>query len=282
MRRNQIPSAAEREQLLAGGRIEGNGLSELLGAATMPIHSAEPPGLDSALAAFRSAPAPVAALPARRTPVLKSLLSGLVATKVIAGVAGAAAVGGVALAASSGHLGDGGNSADAPGQAIASVHRADATGSLSDSASDSTAADSSSAASSDSSSASSSAHAPTPSLAGLCHAWQAHEQSNSDHTTSAAHSAWAKSPAFSVLIATAGGSGGVDTYCSVLLAPTTSSSGSPASVAPTHPTHPAHPTQAVTTHTNHKPTSVPSHSHPAPTHTNHQPTPTASESSTSS
>jgi hypothetical protein len=276
MRRNQIPSAAEREQLLAGGRVEGNALSELLGAATMPIHSAEPPGLDSALAAFRSAPAPVAAQTARRTPVLKSLLSGLVATKVIAGVAGAAAVGGVALAASTGHLGDGGNSADAPGQAIASAHRADAAASPADAASESTRA---SGASSDSSSASSPAHAPTPSLAGLCHAWQAHERSNSDHTTRAAHSAWAKSPAFSVLIATAGGNEGVDAYCSVALAPTTSGSGSPTHVAPTHPTHPTHPTQAVTTHPNHKPTSVPSHSHPAPTHTNHKPTPTPSESS---
>jgi hypothetical protein len=282
MRRNQIPSAAERERLLAGERLEGQRLSELLAAATVSAHSAEPPGLESALAAFRSAPAVVAAPPARRTPVLKSLLSGLVATKVIAGVAGAAAVGGVALAASTGHLGDGGHSADAPGQAIAAAHQPDATdsGSMSSSSDDS-----SSASTSDSSSASSSessTHAPTPSLVGLCHAWQAHERSQSDHSASAAHSAWAKSPAFSVLVSTAGGTDGVDGYCTALLTPSASASTTPTSVPPTHPTHPAHPTQAVTTHPNHKPTAVPSHSHPAPSHTNHKPTATASASATPS
>ncbi|HEU5006547.1 MAG TPA: hypothetical protein VFT67_06225 [Jatrophihabitantaceae bacterium] len=211
--------------------------------------------------------------------MLKSLLSGLVATKVIAGVAGAAAVGGVALAASTGHLGDGGHSADAPGQAIAAAHQPGATDSVSMSSSSD---DSSSAASSESSSSSSSAsstHAPTPSLVGLCHAWQAHEQSQSDHSASAAHSAWAKSPAFSVLVSTAGGTDGVDGYCAALLTPSTSASTTPTSVPPTHP---AHPTQAVTTHANHKPSAVPSHSHPAPSHTNHKPTATASASATPS
>ena len=279
MRRNQIPSAAERERLLAGERLAGYHVSELLSAATTPAHSTEPSGLESALAAFRSAPAAAAVPTARRTPVLKSLLSGLVATKVIAGVAGAAAVGGVALAATTGHLGDGGHSADAPGQTIAAAHQPDATdsGSASSSADDSSsAAASSSAASTSTSSATDSAHAPNPSLVGLCHAWQAHERSHSDHSKSAAHSAWAKSPAFSVLVSTAGGTGAVDGYCTVLLTPSASASTAPSVVPSTHPTHPAHPSQAVTTHANHKPSAVPSHSHPVPSHTNHKPTPSAS------
>lgn len=290
MRRNQIPSAArvpskaERERLLAGDRLEGHRLSELLGAATTPVHSAEPPGLDSALAAFRSAPAAAAAPPTRRTPVLKSLLSGLAATKILAGVASAAAVGGVALAATTGHLGnsgDNGNSGSAPGQTVAAAHHPDASGSDSSSASGSSSATSSAA---DSSSASESAHTPMPSLVGLCHAWQAHERTASGHTAAPQHGAWAKSPAFSVLISTAGGSAGVDGYCTALLTPSTSAAASStsATATPTHvrPTHPAHPTQAVTTHSNHKPSSVPSHSHPAPSHTNHKPTPTATASST--
>ncbi len=93
------------------------------------------------------------------------------------------------------------------------------------------------------------------------------------------------SPAFTVLITTAGGTSSVDGYCTTLLSPSTSASESESSSTsahpthPTHATHPVHPSEPASSHTAERPTDIPSHSHPEPTHTPHQPsgteTPTA-------
>src|SRR5690349_16453974 len=75
---------------------------------------------------------------------------------------------------------------------------------------------------------------PSPSLEGLCHAFQA-----------GADPQKATNPAFSALRAAAGGADNVSSYCTHLIG------------APTKPTQPAHPTQAAT------PTHKPSPTHPA-------------------
>lgn len=281
MRRNQVPSPADRERLLNGGGVEGERLNDVLAAASAPAQPTELLGLTAAVAAFRSTPAPTPdAVPQRRVPMLKSILSGVAATKVIAAAASAAAIGGVALAASTGHLGTSGKSpASPPGLAIASGHRADAStgssgasgSSSSESSASSSAASSSAASSSAASSSAASSSAPSPSLVGLCHAWQAHENGGSAST----HGKWMDSPAFTVLVTTAGGPSSVDGYCATLLAQPTSASTSGSTEAqpthPAHPTHPVHPTNTnvptdlPTSHGNHRPTAVPSHSHPAPT-----------------
>lgn len=78
---------------------------------------------------------------------------------------------------------------------------------------------------------------PSPSLAGLCVAFQAGAMEKA-----------ASNPAFNALQDAAGGADGVDAYCTTLIG------------ASTHPTHPALPTQAATP------------GHPAPTHATERPT----------
>jgi hypothetical protein len=85
---------------------------------------------------------------------------------------------------------------------------------------------------------------PSPSLAGLCRAFQA----------GATHDGKAN-PAFSALYAAAGGVAATEAFCTNLIGP--------APTHPTHPTHPVKPTQAPTSHPTHpaKPTQAPT-SHP--------------------
>jgi hypothetical protein len=77
---------------------------------------------------------------------------------------------------------------------------------------------------------------PSPSLVGLCHAFVA--------GAGADHGKALESPAFTVLITTAGGKDKVDAYCAALLA----------SSEPTHPTGASHSANAPTTHPTGPPT----------------------------
>jgi hypothetical protein len=84
---------------------------------------------------------------------------------------------------------------------------------------------------------------PSPSLKGLCVAFQA----------GATHDG-KSNPAFDALTAAAGGADNVATYCDGLIGPSTK---------PTHPTHPAKPTQAAKPTHPAKPTHAAKPTHPA-------------------
>ena len=187
--------------------------------------------------------------------MLKSVAGRLLALKVLAVTAGAAAAGGVAYAATTGDLptGHGKSALHANADSSAAPASDDDSSSAAGSSTGASAPDSSSAA--DSSAPDSSA-APSPSLVGLCHAWQAHPQNDLKLSTN---------PAYSVLVQAAGGTDAVNGYCVTLL-------------ASAHPTHPARPTQAknptdgatpsvpVSTpaHPTGKPSGIPSHAHSRP------------------
>lgn len=267
-------SRADREQLLAGVADAGR-LGELIAAATAAGREDELSGLTAALAAFRSAAEASAAagraagtadaVPgapvARRRSLLKPALSGILATKIIAGAASAAAVGGIALAASTGHLGNGGPHATGPGSAISATHSMAGQLATGNGSGPPAALDSPGSASASGSALSSFDPAlGTPSarvhaLAGLCQAWRAHEHHAVDHGR------WRSSPAFRTLVAAAGTDRDVDPFCDVLLGPADSASGSAAttSTPTTHPTHPAQPTHPLPPTDDPAPPTYPSH-----------------------
>lgn len=82
---------------------------------------------------------------------------------------------------------------------------------------------------------------PSPNLTGLCHAWLAGAGAEHGHARS--------NPAFSVLVATAGGSDAVDGYCTTLLGSSSHPSGSDSdepgetdsNEPPSHPNQSSHP-----------------------------------------
>jgi hypothetical protein len=215
------------EQLLAGSPLDDPGLSELLSAATAPAQPGELVGLDDAVAAFRSAPLETATGSHRRGRfALKTVASGVLATKIMAGAVGAAAVGGVALAAGAGHVGE-----HAAPHHIAATHAAPTVrathtrpavrpSSTPAPTPASTPAASTSASTHSSpsspvvhprSAASTRVQQPAANL-GLCVAWQALEKNPSRYAQ------WASSHAFTVLSAAAGGADNVDRYCNRLIA----------------------------------------------------------------
>jgi hypothetical protein len=188
--------------------VSSPALEQLLADAAAPAHAGELTGLAAALTAFAQAPTP------RRTP-MKSALAALLTAKALAATAGAAAVGGVALAAATGTL---------PG--TASPHTTTPPTHPSEHAS----------------------ATPSPSLVGLCRAYQAGVKD--------AHGKALESAAFSVLTAAAGGADKVDAYCTTVLA--TAPGGRPTSL-PTQATD--HPTGKPSDHPTGKPADVPP-SHP--------------------
>lgn len=247
---DQRMTRADAERLLATG--EGPAaLSALLAAAASPPTAAELQGSEQALAAFRSAH--LAPVPAARSSRMKSALSNLAALKVAGAAAIAtAATGGIALAAASGAL---------PFQAQQHVpavagHSADTTP-----AGVVPAGASADAGSSEAPRPSNiPAGTPSPSLSGLCHAYQAGAMS---------HGNVANNPAFTALIRAAGGTDSVAAYCVTLIGPAPTHHGRPTdlpthapsrtagppAVLPTHPVVPVGPPTALPTH----PTAPPSH-----------------------
>ncbi|MGH3745712.1 MAG: hypothetical protein ACRDTP_12700, partial [Mycobacteriales bacterium] len=115
----------------------------------------------------------------------------------------------------------------------------------------------------DSSSATASASAtPSPSLVGLCRAFQAGATSNPGEAVN--------NPAFTALVTAAGGVEGLDAYCTALVGapgthPTGAPSTHPAARPSTHPSGPpsTHPSGPPTSHPTGRPTS---HATGKPTH----------------
>ena len=189
--------------------------------------------------------------------MLKTALAKL-ATAKVAIVLAAAGGGGVALAAGSGHL---------PGAGTTDHHVSDRpTGSMSGSAHASNGHGSPSVAAHSAAPAEESAGAgrrsgtpngsPSPNLRGLCTAFHAGVGDNPGKALD--------NPAFTVLIATAGGKDDVADFCTALLA-------TPAGTVSTHPdgSHGApstHPGEALSSHPS-GPQQTPSHREPRPTHT---------------
>jgi hypothetical protein len=244
---DQRMTRADAERLLATG--EGPAaLSALLAAAASPPTAAELQGTQQALAAFRSAHLAPAPAP-RSARMWRSALTKVAAVKVAGAAALAtAATGGIALAAASGALPFQAH----PGTPAVAVHPSSAAathpnGHATDEASE---AESSEAARP----SKVPAGTPSPSLNGLCHAFQAGAMS---------HGNVANNPAFTVLITAAGGADGVAAYCTTLIgpapthgrptdlpAPHRSAPGGPPAVVPTHPVRPVSPPAG-------RPTSVP-------------------------
>jgi hypothetical protein len=177
------------EQLLRGasaGGLDGNDpLLGRLAAAAAPPFPYEFAGEREALAGFRVAAHLDPSLRPRRPSMIKTALAKLLTLKAAAVLAGVSA-GGVALAASTGALPNPldhnpfGTSASAEPTGKPSAGPGGANGS------------------------------PSPSLVGLCHAYLA--------GAGADHGKALDSPAFTVLITTAGGKEKVDVYCTNLLA----------------------------------------------------------------
>jgi hypothetical protein len=260
-------SRADAERLLDTGTGGPQALSALLAAATPPTAAGEPAGEHAALAEFRAARLATVP-PRRRIPMLKAALANLIAVKVAAGAAvAAAATGGIALAAASGNL-------PAPLQGAAhSAFGAPAAHGASQASSAhgrphgapvpaSTAASTAPTFEPSESNHPSGTATPSPSLRGLCNAFQAGATSNPGKALA--------NPAFSVLVTAAGGKANVAAFCVTLIgpapthhagAPSTHPSGAPSThrggPPSTHPgvpgTHPggrptSHPTGAPSSH----------------------------------
>jgi hypothetical protein len=197
----------EAERLLASG-VGPEALAGLLAAAIPPVAEVELVGEAGAVMGFRAAH--LANVPSRRKAlVLRAAFSNLLAAKIAAAAAvAAAATGGMAIAAATGNL---------PGPLHDSTPRVDAAtaaahSSAAASAAASTSAESSSAPAEPSESeAPGSSATPHPSLDGLCKAFRAGATDNPGKAIS--------NPAFSVLVAKAGGVDNVAAYCDTRIAP---------------------------------------------------------------
>jgi hypothetical protein len=173
--------------------------------------------------------------------MLKPAIAQLIATKFLATAAvAAAATGGVALAAATGNLPGPLQGAAHAGFGAPDSHpsQADATDEPSDSTSDPTDTDAPTEAG-DSTKSSVPTTTPSPSLRGLCRAYQAGAASTPGKVLS--------NPAFSVLVVAAGEADSVDAYCATLIGPPRTH---PTGAQATHPTGPpaTHPTGAPATH----------------------------------
>lgn len=177
-------------------------LNALLAAAAGAASEAELRGEHAAVAAFRAARLAPAPRPRRRL-MIKTMLAKLLTAKLAVAAAAAAAVaaGGVAAVAATGNLpgSPDEHSTSTPATTADSAKpggpATEATGSSHGEAKESGAVPSGS---------------PSPSLVGLCHAYTA--GAGSDHGKAL------ESPAFTVLITTAGGKDKVDAYCVKVLA----------------------------------------------------------------
>lgn len=215
---------ADAERLLAGG-TEPQALASVLRAAAAPAQGpatgAQSDAEWRALAAFRVArlaPAPTS----RRASMIKSLVTKLLAAKLATTAAvAAAATGGLTLAAATGNLPAPiehaahavfGASNGSQGAQDLSASGAPSTDSPSDAAGAGEPTDSQTDEPSVTDSASdSSSETPSPSLPGLCHAFQAHSTDNPGK--------WLDSSAFTVLVTAAGGKDNVTAFCTTLIGP---------------------------------------------------------------
>jgi hypothetical protein len=233
------------EDLLNGRRGGPQALTVLLAAAASPAAAHELTAEPAVLAEFRAASLrPVN--PSRRPSMLKTTVAKLLAAKLLtASAVATAAVGGMSVAAATGSLPaplqDAAHSTfNAPAHGHGHGHgkpnplpgKTDEPGSSA---------------------------SPSPSLKGLCTAYQA---GATDNNGNAIHN-----PAFQALVTAAGGTSKLTAYCTKLIGPApTHPTGKPSS----HPTgkpssHPtgkpsSHPTGAPSSHPTGAPATVPSHS----------------------
>jgi hypothetical protein len=229
---------ADAERLLDGRAGGGDArLSALLSAARTPL-DADVPGLDVAVRHFHGTHLGPGR-PRRRSAMLKAALANLAAAKVaLAAAAAAAATGGVALVAATVHDSGSGPAAAGAKPATSQSRPAEPSESAvepSDSA--------------EPSGKPSGAGTPSPSLVGLCHAVQAGATSNPGKAL--------ENPAFSVLVAAAGGKSNLAAYCAHLIGPAHTHgapshhpgrSSHPGGAPGSHPGPSSHPTGPPGTH----------------------------------
>jgi hypothetical protein len=233
------PFTAQR--LLRGEATGPDRLAELLATAAAPVARDELVGEEVAISAFQEAHlAP--AHPLRSKSMIKTALAKLLTLKVAAVALTATAAGGVALAAGTGHLPDsvgGGTPTAQPtpshGGGTPQTGKAVAAQGKDHGAS------------------------PSPSLVGLCHAYQAGAGDNPGKALD--------NPAFTHLITVAGGKDKVVAYCTGLLKthPGKAGGSHPTGAPATRPTGApsTHPTGGPSSHPTGEPTSHPSKSvHP--------------------
>lgn len=185
------------EQMLNGASATTDAtrsLAALLHAAAAPGHPEELSGERAAVAAFEDAAQLAPAPSPRRANVLKSTLAKILTVKAAVILAAAAGTTGVVLASTSGaaHPTDGPSnhrSADHPPAVHSSSTHEPAGTPRNDKAGKS-------------------GDAPSPSVSGLCNAYEAHKTDNPGKALD--------SPAFSALITAAGGKDNVDEYCDAL------------------------------------------------------------------
>ncbi len=228
MSNRQHPRLSRRaaERLLDGHSDAGSpGLASLLGAARASTDESTPPGEDRAVALFRASSS-MSPLAARRRPsMLKTALAQLAAAKILtAGVVAAAATGGVALAASTDHLPHIGGSStvaspsttespdtegDQPTEE-ATDGQGGTEGTDVGTDGDTDPAEAPGDESTDQSQQSADeAATPSPSLTGLCRAYQAGATSHGGKA--------AQNPAFTALVTAAGGVDAVSEFCVTLI-----------------------------------------------------------------
>ena len=234
------------EEILDGASAgRDHALNALLAAAAGAASEAELRGEHAAVAAFRTARLDPAPRP-RRLSMIKSTLARMLTTKLAVAAAAAAAVtvGGVAAVAATGHF---------PGSP--DEHSTSRPAAADPATSSVSATESSHGEAKNPGANGTPSGTPSPSLVGLCHAYSAGNK--------AEHGKALESPAFTVLITTAGGKDKVDAYCAKILADADhGSNGAEPTPSPAVNDHtpPPHPTQGQgNTHKAEPPVTKPTH-----------------------
>lgn len=188
-------------------------LAALLHAAAAPAHPEELVGEQAALTAFEAAQLDPVPSP-RRQNVLKSTLAKILTVKAAIVLAAAAGTTGVVLASTSGAL----TSTDSPSEHRPADHPPAVHSSSTHTPADTPRNGDNPGKSSD---------APSPSMAGLCNAYQAHKSDNPGKALD--------NPAFTALITAAGGKDNVDDYCDTVAASKNSGQSDDTHGKPTNP-----------------------------------------------
>jgi hypothetical protein len=227
---------ASAEQLRTGRSHGGSAeLRRVLTAASAPGTARELRGESAAIAQFRAARLDVIP-PPRRASMVKTAAAKLLAANLVIGATVAAATGGVALAAATHHLPGPLHHAHAP--VVGESHsQGAAPPSASNRLPTPTAAGRSGAHPSGSTTHTA---APSPSMVGLCTAFNAAVADNPGKALN--------NPAFTALITAAGGKDNVAAYCATILAESSGTPTHPTGAPSTHPSAPTtHPTAPPST-----------------------------------
>ena len=238
----------------------GDRVGQILRAASAPAQTSELAGEEAAAAMFRAVRQFRAPVP-ESSPVIKTSVGRLfIARLLTAGAVAVAATGGIALAATTGTLPDPLRHPH-PGATPASTahhptHARSGSAQPADSDEPSTAPNPTTPSGIRSGTTGSKTATPAPSLVGLCRAFQSHAASNPGHALD--------NPAFSALVADAGGPSRVNAFCIALIGtptnrhpsgPAPSDSGGHPSAHPGAPTsrhpsgpHPGRPAGAAPSH----------------------------------